>query len=64
MHTRTPQDTKYLSFRIDRDLWIRLGDAVRRLGTSSQAFCTGAIEIQLSRAARKLNNPGDQNLRP
>lgn len=50
-----------MSFRISRELWIRIGDAVRRAGSTTQAFCTEAIERHLALAERKQNDVDDVN---
>lgn len=61
---RTNQQTedtkeKYLSFRITRALWVRLGVAVRRSGVSTQAFCTEALERYLAVVERKQQKDPD-----
>jgi predicted DNA-binding protein len=53
MATNSQHDTKFLKFRISREIWIRLGNAVRRAGTTTQAFCNEALERHLERAERK-----------
>jgi hypothetical protein len=53
MSTDPPKDIKTLSFRISRQLWIRIGDAARRLGVTTQELCTRAVEEHLSRLAGK-----------
>lgn len=57
--TTQPLKEKTLSFRISRALWIRIGDMARRLGVTSQSFCTEAIERHLDRAEKK--DPDDVN---
>lgn len=52
---------KYLKFRISRETWIRLGGAVRRAETTTQAFCNEAIERHLERAERKQTALDDFN---
>jgi hypothetical protein len=60
MPTDPQQDIKTMSFRVSRELWIRIGDAARRLGVSTQAFCTEAIEKHLGQLESKKGN-GDVN---
>jgi hypothetical protein len=47
------QDSKTLSFRISISLWIRIGDAARRRGLTTRAFCTQVIEEYLDTFAGK-----------
>lgn len=52
-HKNTKDLEKTLSFRISRELWIRIGDVARRIGTSTQAFCTDAVERHLTAVAKE-----------